>query len=179
MVEVGNGFSLAKEISEALYLYQKEGVLWFWKLYQKKQGGILGDDMGYELTILTVDCKLSLLVFLSYSTCSDCYVIDSFPKMSLCEAMFSHYRPSGLLGMKVDSSDDIDQHVTSQCAIKRTKVLILAGLIHIIINQLLFCTMCSISLNIISFYTISFDYIFCFLQAREDNSSHCFPVWDV
>lgn len=66
MVEVGNGFSLAKEISEALYLYQKEGVLWFWKLYQKKQGGILGDDMGYKLTIYTVHCKLSLLVFLSY-----------------------------------------------------------------------------------------------------------------
>lgn len=47
MVDLGNNFCLHKSISSKLYEYQKEGVLWFWKLFQKKQGGILGDDMGY------------------------------------------------------------------------------------------------------------------------------------
>lgn len=47
MVDLGNNFYLHKSISSKLYEYQKEGVLWFWKLFQKKQGGILGDDMGY------------------------------------------------------------------------------------------------------------------------------------
>lgn len=46
MCEVGNGFSLPAEIYQSLYPYQLDGVLWFWNLYQKGMGGILGDDMG-------------------------------------------------------------------------------------------------------------------------------------
>lgn len=46
MCEVGDGFSLPAEIYQSLYPYQLDGVLWFWNLYQKGMGGILGDDMG-------------------------------------------------------------------------------------------------------------------------------------
>lgn len=47
MCEVGNsGFLLPTEIYRSLYPYQLDGILWFWKLYQKGMGGILGDDMG-------------------------------------------------------------------------------------------------------------------------------------
>lgn len=46
MVEVGNGFRLAKEIYDALYPYQKEAILWLWGLFKQTKGGILGDDMG-------------------------------------------------------------------------------------------------------------------------------------
>ena len=47
MVNIGNQFFLHESISNQLYPYQKQGVLWFWKLFKKKHGGILGDDMGY------------------------------------------------------------------------------------------------------------------------------------
>lgn len=46
MVEIGKKFHLHKSIADKLYQHQKEGVLWFWKLFRKKSGGILGDDMG-------------------------------------------------------------------------------------------------------------------------------------
>ena len=46
MVEMKNGFKLHKSIFNKLYEYQKEGVMWFWQLFKKKTGGILGDDMG-------------------------------------------------------------------------------------------------------------------------------------
>lgn len=46
LVDVGNGYRIAKEIKEALYPYQIQALLWFWKLFKRHQGGILGDDMG-------------------------------------------------------------------------------------------------------------------------------------
>ena len=51
MIELGNQFYLHKSIENKLYSYQKEGVLWFWELYLKKKGGILGDDMGQVIFI--------------------------------------------------------------------------------------------------------------------------------
>lgn len=50
--EVGNGFFLPAEVYKSLYPYQLEGVLWFWQLYKQKQGGILGDDMGWVFLIV-------------------------------------------------------------------------------------------------------------------------------
>lgn len=46
MIDIGKQFYLHKSIANKLYDYQKQGVLWFWKLFHRKQGGILGDDMG-------------------------------------------------------------------------------------------------------------------------------------
>ena len=46
MVDLGKNFFLHKSIANQLYSYQKEGVLWFWRLFNEKKGGILGDDMG-------------------------------------------------------------------------------------------------------------------------------------
>lgn len=54
MCEVGDGFSLPAEIYQSLYPYQLDGVLWFWNLYQKGMGGILGDDMGLGKTIQVI-----------------------------------------------------------------------------------------------------------------------------
>ena len=48
MVHVGNGFYLAKQLYASLFDYQREGVLFLWGLFEKKKGGILGDDMGYH-----------------------------------------------------------------------------------------------------------------------------------
>lgn len=57
--EVGNGFFLPAEVYKSLYPYQLEGVLWFWQLYKQKQGGILGDDMGWVFLIV-LRLKLSI-----------------------------------------------------------------------------------------------------------------------
>ncbi len=46
MVHLGKGFYLYQELYDKLYKHQREGVLWFWGIYQKSKGGILGDDMG-------------------------------------------------------------------------------------------------------------------------------------
>ena len=46
MVHVGNGFYLANQLYASLFDYQREGVLFLWGLFEKKKGGILGDDMG-------------------------------------------------------------------------------------------------------------------------------------
>ncbi|XP_066919121.1 DNA excision repair protein ERCC-6-like [Clytia hemisphaerica] len=54
MIDIGKQFYLHKSIANQLYDYQKEGVLWFWKLYNRKQGGILGDDMGLGKTIQVI-----------------------------------------------------------------------------------------------------------------------------
>ncbi|KAJ7333824.1 DNA excision repair protein ERCC-6-like [Desmophyllum pertusum] len=54
MREVGEGFSLPAEIYQSLYPYQLKGILWFWKLYKKGTGGILGDDMGLGKTIQVI-----------------------------------------------------------------------------------------------------------------------------
>lgn len=40
--------------------YQREGVQFFWDLYEKERGGLLGDDMGLVRRILTF---LLLLTF--------------------------------------------------------------------------------------------------------------------
>ena len=44
--DVGDGFSLLPQIYKSLYQYQLDGVLWFWRLFNKGMGGILADDMG-------------------------------------------------------------------------------------------------------------------------------------
>lgn len=46
MAHVGEGFYVYKELYDKLYAYQREGILFFWKLWRTKKGGILGDDMG-------------------------------------------------------------------------------------------------------------------------------------
>jgi len=46
MVHVGDGFYIAKLLYDRLFEYQKDGILFFWKLFRKKKGGIMGDDMG-------------------------------------------------------------------------------------------------------------------------------------
>lgn len=45
---------MSDDIFNKLYPYQKEGVSWFWKLFQEKKGGILGDDMGLGKTIQVI-----------------------------------------------------------------------------------------------------------------------------
>ncbi|XP_064468001.1 DNA excision repair protein ERCC-6-like [Ornithodoros turicata] len=54
MVEVGNGFYLYVGIEKRLYAYQKESLLWMWKLFLRKRGGVLGDDMGLGKTIQVI-----------------------------------------------------------------------------------------------------------------------------
>ena len=46
MCHVGKGFYMQTELFEKLYSYQREALLWFWRLHRKNKGGILGDDMG-------------------------------------------------------------------------------------------------------------------------------------
>ncbi|XP_067685649.1 DNA excision repair protein ERCC-6-like isoform X2 [Haliotis asinina] len=54
MEHLGQGFYLYREFYEKLYAHQKEGLLWFWDIYRKKKGGILGDDMGLGKTIQVI-----------------------------------------------------------------------------------------------------------------------------
>ncbi|XP_057312734.1 DNA excision repair protein ERCC-6-like [Hydractinia symbiolongicarpus] len=54
MIDIGHQFYLHHSIANKLYDYQRNGVLWFWKLFKKKQGGILGDDMGLGKTIQVI-----------------------------------------------------------------------------------------------------------------------------
>ncbi|XP_033746944.1 LOW QUALITY PROTEIN: DNA excision repair protein ERCC-6-like [Pecten maximus] len=51
MVLLGKGFYLYRDLYNKLYDHQKAGVLWFWSLFKKHKGGILGDDMGLGKTI--------------------------------------------------------------------------------------------------------------------------------
>ena len=46
MVHVGEGFYLFKELYSNLYAHQRDGVVWMWKVFKQRKGGILGDDMG-------------------------------------------------------------------------------------------------------------------------------------
>ena len=46
MVHVGDGFYVAKQLYDRLFDYQCQGLLFFWRLFRRKKGGILGDDMG-------------------------------------------------------------------------------------------------------------------------------------
>ena len=39
-------YILPAEIYDKLYDYQKDCLVWFWKVFQSPNGGILGDDMG-------------------------------------------------------------------------------------------------------------------------------------
>ena len=45
---------MSEKVYNKLYPYQKEGVMWFWKLYEQRKGGILGDDMGLGKTIQVI-----------------------------------------------------------------------------------------------------------------------------
>eukprot|EP01084_Bolivina_argentea_P142532 250389_1 len=44
-------YILPGDIYDKLYDYQRECLLWFWKIYQSPNGGILGDDMGLGKTV--------------------------------------------------------------------------------------------------------------------------------
>ena len=46
MVHVGDGFYVAKQLYDRLFDYQYAGILFLWRLFRRKKGGILGDDMG-------------------------------------------------------------------------------------------------------------------------------------
>ena len=46
MAHVGDGFYIAKQLLDRLFGYQRDGLLFFWRLFRKKKGGVLGDDMG-------------------------------------------------------------------------------------------------------------------------------------
>ena len=69
LVDMGNGFvkdshsgnhilghrlCVPSETYERLYVHQIEGIKWFWSLYEKGTGGILGDDMGLGKTIQVI-----------------------------------------------------------------------------------------------------------------------------
>ncbi|XP_063964161.1 DNA excision repair protein ERCC-6-like [Lytechinus pictus] len=54
MAHVGKGFYIYKDLYKRLYEYQKESLLWFWRLHRKQKGGILGDDMGLGKTVQVV-----------------------------------------------------------------------------------------------------------------------------
>jgi SNF2 family DNA or RNA helicase len=47
MCVIGDGFSIHVDLYKRLYSYQREGILWMWKLHRMNKGGILADDMGY------------------------------------------------------------------------------------------------------------------------------------
>ncbi|XP_033628161.1 DNA excision repair protein ERCC-6-like isoform X1 [Asterias rubens] len=51
MHHVGKGFYVHNALYEKLYSYQREALMWFWRLHRKNKGGILGDDMGLGKTI--------------------------------------------------------------------------------------------------------------------------------
>ncbi|XP_038058939.1 DNA excision repair protein ERCC-6-like [Patiria miniata] len=51
---VGKGFYLHTELYNKLYSYQREALMWFWRLHRKVKGGILGDDMGLGKTIQVI-----------------------------------------------------------------------------------------------------------------------------
>ena len=53
-IKISKGFKMPEKIYNHLYPYQKEGVMWFWKLYEARKGGILGDDMGLGKTIQVI-----------------------------------------------------------------------------------------------------------------------------
>ncbi|XP_078692407.1 DNA excision repair protein ERCC-6-like [Branchiostoma floridae x Branchiostoma belcheri] len=48
---VSEGFNLPKDVYDKLYPYQQEAVKWFYSLFTKRKGGILGDDMGLGKTV--------------------------------------------------------------------------------------------------------------------------------
>ncbi|XP_033628279.1 DNA excision repair protein ERCC-6-like [Asterias rubens] len=51
---VDEGFYIRNTLYEKLYSYQREALMWFWRLHRKNKGGILGDDMGLGKTIQMV-----------------------------------------------------------------------------------------------------------------------------
>ena len=53
-IKIAKGFKMSEKIYSRLYPYQKEGVMWFWNLYEAQKGGILGDDMGLGKTIQVI-----------------------------------------------------------------------------------------------------------------------------
>ncbi|XP_022086433.1 DNA excision repair protein ERCC-6-like [Acanthaster planci] len=54
MQHIGKGFYLHVDLYSKLYSYQREALMWFWRLHRKNKGGILGDDMGLGKTIQVI-----------------------------------------------------------------------------------------------------------------------------
>jgi len=46
LAHVGDKFYLYKPLYDKLYAHQRDGILFLWRLYRTRKGGILGDDMG-------------------------------------------------------------------------------------------------------------------------------------
>ena len=53
-VKVSEGFKVPEKVYGQLYSYQKDGIMWFWRLFKQQKGGILGDDMGLGKTIQVI-----------------------------------------------------------------------------------------------------------------------------
>ncbi len=53
-VNVSKGFKVPEKLYHKLYPYQKDAIIWFWRLYQERKGGILGDDTGLGKTIQVI-----------------------------------------------------------------------------------------------------------------------------
>ena len=43
---VGDGFFIEKQLFDRLFGYQRDGLLFLWRLFRQNKGGVLGDDMG-------------------------------------------------------------------------------------------------------------------------------------
>uniref|UniRef100_T1J2S8 DNA repair and recombination protein RAD54-like n=1 Tax=Strigamia maritima TaxID=126957 RepID=T1J2S8_STRMM len=54
MVCLGNDFYLYNKLKIRLYSYQIDGVLFLWKLFGMKKGGVIADDMGLGKTIQVI-----------------------------------------------------------------------------------------------------------------------------
>lgn len=54
MIQVVDGFYVESDVYTKLYSYQKEGVKKLYEWFNAKKGGILADDMGLDLTLITV-----------------------------------------------------------------------------------------------------------------------------
>lgn len=60
--EQGSSIEIPASINRFLRGYQREGVAFFWKHYQKREGGLLGDDMGQSnVAMLPLPLPLPLI----------------------------------------------------------------------------------------------------------------------
>jgi len=52
MVDIGDGFYIAKQLRDKLFNYPKDGILFLWRLFsekkqKQKKGCVLRDETGY------------------------------------------------------------------------------------------------------------------------------------
>jgi len=102
MVHVGDGFYLHKVLYGKLYAHQRAGVLFLWKLYQKKRGGVLADDMGFVIYVLIsvmllvcwcnkqqeerwCACQLDACMGLKTTAQPGLFTLNYFPSLARCK----------------------------------------------------------------------------------------------